>query len=163
MIRNKLVTLVTGLVLFSTGVDAAENVQYVIAAQKIFLRDRPNFLGKPIAQAKYGQKISVVGTEGSWNKVKIGTRQGWIHRSGLQESFYILNEIGKGNKNTKDVYKDEVVAAGKGFSSDYELLMKSQNPQLNFTAVDQIQNLSLSVQGLEQFGKKGELKSETFK
>jgi hypothetical protein len=116
-------------------------------------------LGKAIAAGNYGEKIEILNKKGSWAQIRLAGKTGWTHQSALQESFFILKEIGKGEA-AKSTYKDEVVAAGKGFSPEYEALMKSQSPDLNYGSVDEIESWLISVDVLKRFALKGGVKSE---
>lgn len=163
MIRNKILVFavtITCLVLGATQlVQAEEKKEYVVAVQKVLLRDKPSFLGRGIATSKYGEKIELLTKKGAWAQIKVAGKTGWTHQSSLQESFFILKEIGKGEA-AKSTYKDEVVAAGKGFSPEYEALMKSQSPELNYTSVDEIESWLISIDVLKRFATKGGLTSE---
>jgi hypothetical protein len=163
MIRNKVLTVlfILSCVLLSAGhvAQAEEKKEYVVAVQKVVLRDKPSFLGRGIAAAKYGDKIELLTKKGAWAQIKVAGKTGWSHQSSLQESFYILKEIGKGDA-AKSTYKDEVVAAGKGFSPEYEALMKSQSPELNYSSVDEIESWLIATDILKRFATKGGLKSE---
>ena len=149
-------------ILFGTAAHAEEK-QLVIAGRKIVLRARPSFLGKAVMQADYGAKVFFIKQEGSWYQVKLNTKEGWVHQSSVQDSYFILKDIGRGNAASKKTYKDEVVAAGKGFSPEYESMMKSKNPDLKYEIVNKIESWKISVEALSNFGKNGGLNSETLK
>ena len=165
MIRNKvrLISMVSVILwqLLPIAVSAQEQ-NVVISSAKAFLRDRPSFLGKSVAAAPYGAQAHVLKVNGDWRQVTIGNKLGWVHKSAIQDSYYILKEIGKGNK-TKDRYKDDVVAAGKGFSPEYEAMMKAEKPSLNYSDVDKMESWKISIEGLAGFGANGGLNSETLK
>jgi hypothetical protein len=163
MIRNKVVSsvllLFLALTVLSLPLEAQEKKEYVVAVKRMILRDRASFLGKAIAAGNYGEKIEILNKKGSWAQIRLAGKTGWTHQSALQESFFILKEIGKGEA-AKSTYKDEVVAAGKGFSPEYEALMKSQSPDLNYGSVDEIESWLISVDVLKRFALKGGVKSE---
>ena len=161
MILNKLVLV--GFLIFAGFSASAENQQFVISTQKSFLRDKPSFLGKSIAPANYGTKITLLKRSGSWCQIKISNQIGWVHQSSIQDSYYILKDIGRGEAASKGTYKDEVVSAGKGFSPEYESMMKSQNANLKYSSVDQIEAYKISVESLVKFGLTGGLNSEILK
>ncbi len=161
MILNKLFAVV---ILFLGLNVYGQSQEYVLSGQKIYLRDRPSFLGKVIVQGQYGQKVALTKKTGSWYLIKLSDKTGWVHKSAVQDSYYILKEIGKGkDAASKSVYKDEVVAAGKGFSPEYESMMKSQNPNVNYKAVDDIEKWYIGVAQLVNFGTKGGLTSASLK
>lgn len=161
MIQNKILALffLLSCLMGHSKIAQAQEQQYVVAVQKILLRDKPSFLGRGIATGKYGDKIRIVTKKGSWAQIKLASKTGWTHQSSLQESFFILKEIGKGEA-AKSAYKDEVVAAGKGFSPEYEAFMKSQSPDLNYGSVDEIESWLISTDVLKRFATKGGLTSE---
>lgn len=165
MILNKISTVAIAFTLsclmlgFAKTAQAEEKKDYVVAVQKMVLRDRTSFLGRAIAIGKYGEKIEILSKKGAWAQIKINGKTGWTHQSSLQESFFILKEIGKGEA-AKSTYKDEVVAAGKGFSPEYEALMKTQSPEINYTSVDEIESWLIGTDVLKRFSTKGGLTSE---
>ena len=161
MILNKYVLV--GVLLISGFLSHAENQQFVISTQKSFLRDKPSFLGKSIGPANYGTKITVLKRAGGWCQIKLNSQIGWVHQSSVQDSYYILKDIGRGEAASKGTYKDEVVSAGKGFSPEYESMMKSQNANLKYSTVDQIETYKISVESLVKFGINGGLNSEILK
>jgi uncharacterized protein YgiM (DUF1202 family) len=164
MIRNKVLKTSIVLLFFLTGFKAiAEQKEFVIAGQKIFLRDKPSFLGKSVFATTYGAKVALLKKSGGWLQVKLDNQIGWVHQSSVQDGYYILKDIGKGAATSKDTYKDEVVTAGKGFSPEYEAMMKSNNPNLNYKTVDQIENYKVPVENLVNFEISGGLKSEILK
>lgn len=159
MIRNKILVFAFTMSCLVLTAQAEEKKEYVVAVQKVLLRDKPSFLGRGIATGKYGTKIEILTKKGTWAQIKMAGKTGWTHQSSLQESFFILKEIGKGEA-AKSTYKDEVVAAGKGFSPEYEALMKSQSPDLNYTSVDEIESWLIATDVLKRFATKGGLTSE---
>lgn len=161
MILNKF-TLV-GLLLFAGLFVQAENQQFVISTQKSILRDKPSFLGKSIGPAHYGAKVTLLKPSGSWYQIKLNNQVGWVHKSSVQDSYYILKDIGRGEAASRGTYKDEIVSAGKGFSPEYEAMMKSQNADLKYSTVDQIEAYRISVESLVKFGINGGLNSEILK
>ena len=165
MIQNKIFYwALLFIIIFSFSNNSyAQKKDYAISGQNVYLRNKPHFLGKPTAKAQYGDKIILSKKSGSWYLVKLNDKAGWIHKSSFQDAFYILNEIGKGQDAAKKTYKDEVVAAGKGFSPEYEAIMKTQNPNINYSSVDEIEKWNIGPEKLMNFGTKGGLASEILK
>lgn len=151
------------IISFGITIKAEEKKEYVISANKTVARDKPSYLGKPLFVAQYGQKPPIISRNGAWLQVAFGSKKGWIHQSAMQESYFILKEIGKGKDAANKTYKDEVVAAGKGFTPEYEKMLKAESPELNYGTVDEIESWLVGTESLIRFGQKGGLESEMFK
>lgn len=69
----------------------------------------------------------------------------------------IIKNAGGSNIRTSS---DELSLAGKGFSENAENAFKSENPELNFELVDEIEKIEVSQEDLDDFIQEGDLCAE---
>jgi uncharacterized protein YgiM (DUF1202 family) len=155
--KSKLLVLLWLLPIYSWA-----NEVLVIAQEKSLLRSTPSLLAAPKGELKYGAKVTVIEKKGSWLSVKHNNLAGWIHSSSLGRAEK-LNRDFKQSGNTKGIYQDEVAAAGKGFSPEYEAAYKKDNPELRFDAVDEFEKFSVSENELKKFMTEGGLATQEVK
>ncbi len=108
------------------------------------LRDKPSFLGKIVATAAYGDRVTQEEERSGWMKVRGATGpSGWIHGSALSEKKIVLKS------GTKDVETtasgDEIALAGKGFNEDVEREFRTAHPEAQFVWIDRMETWSVSA------------------
>lgn len=161
MIQNRL--LFATVILFALNLSAAEKI---VGLKKAFVREKGNFLSKTVGNYKYGDRVKTETPDKDvWFKVKIKDKkgkeiEGWMHKSSFGSKRSILTDLGKGTEASNKTYKDEVVAAGKGFSEEYEKIYSKKNPKANFKQLDEIEKKKPQVDSILAFAKEGGLKSE---
>lgn len=169
MIPNKVhlikISVIATVLMFSGWVLAKPTLPEakVIGVEKASVRQGPNFLSKKVGEVKYGEKVRSFESQKNWSRISFGKINGWLHSSAFGNSKSILNDIGKGAAASNKVYKDEVVAAGKGFNEEYEKVYKSKNPKANFAAVDQLEKRVVENKHLVDFANSGKLQSKVLK
>jgi uncharacterized protein YgiM (DUF1202 family) len=108
------------------------------------LRERPSFLGKVVKDVEYGDRMSVVSTQGGWTKVKTDNgKTGWIHTSALTEKKVVM-KAGDIDAETA-ASGEELALAGKGFNDEVEAEFKSSNPDVDYTWVDRMERMVVSI------------------
>lgn len=131
----------------------------IIGLSRAAVRPKPSVLAKPQGFLKYGDSVSVLGTQGRWSQVQAGALTGWLESSSLGHRKSILKEIGKSDAEISKDYQDEVASAAKGFSEEMEALHKKQNPELNYSAVDRVEKIEVDMDEVVRFSRQGKLKS----
>jgi uncharacterized protein YgiM (DUF1202 family) len=132
----------------------------VVSVSEAVVRSAPGFLSKAIAKVPYGTPVRILGRERDWINVAFDKRNGWVQRSALQEAEYVLKDLGRGEKATSETYKNDVVTAGKGFSPEFEAMMKSNDNKLNFEAVDKMERFEFKAIDLFRFARRGRIASD---
>lgn len=117
------------------------------------LRERPSFLGAVTASVDYGDRVSVQREQGPWRFVTMADREGWIHESALTRQRIKL-EAGKVDV-AGAATRDEMVLAGKGFSAEVEREYRAQNTDVDFSWVDRMEQMSVSMERIAQFLREG--------
>ena len=82
--RNRIVAAVVGVAISVSTAAHAEDV-YVKLAQANILAGKGAGSDR-IAQVKKGEKLQVLGHEGSWLKVKLGDQEGYVHQNSVSTS-----------------------------------------------------------------------------
>jgi uncharacterized protein YgiM (DUF1202 family) len=121
------------------------------------LRAAPSHLGKIVARASYGDRVTVLEEKGDWKKVTLagGKHQGWIHNSALTSKKIAL-KAGQGNVGTS-VSQGEIALAGKGFSEEVEAQYRKSNKNLDYTWINRMEAIKVSPEEMENFMSVGRL------
>jgi hypothetical protein len=128
-----------------------------IQIKKAQLRNGPSFLGKIVAELNYAEPVTVLQKTDPWLKVRSSVKnvEGWLHASALTSKTIILKP------GAADVSQaassDELALAGKGLSEQVEGEFKTRNPQLDYTWINQMEQMVVSQEQMEQFLKDGKL------
>ncbi len=113
------------------------------------VRSTPSFMGHISAVLSHGDQVSVTSQDQGWMQIEAGVGQGFVHESALTPKTIILNP---GSKEVEQAASsDEYALAGKGFNTQVEGQFRSRNPQLNFSAVDQMEAYGVSENAIRAF------------
>ena len=128
-----------------------------IQIKKGQLRTTPSFLGKIVAELNYAEQVAVLEKKEAWIKVRASAKnvEGWLHASALTSKKIIL-KAGAADV-AQAASSDELALAGKGFSEQVEGEFKNRNPQLDYTWINQMEQMVVSQVQMEQFLKDGKL------
>lgn len=115
------------------------------------LRATPSHLGKIVARASYGDRVTVLEEKGDWKKVSAagGKAQGWVHNTALTSKKIAL-KAGRSNVGSS-VSGDEIALAGKGFSEEVESQYRKSNKNLDYTWIDRMEAMKVSPEQMEHF------------
>ena len=140
-------------IVFLPALAWAENVY--VTVRETQLRAKPDFLSKGAA-LRYGDSLTVLSDSQSWINVKtISGQQGYVHRSAISERRIVLK--GQSSFVSSGASQNDVVMAGKGFSSEVENQYSSKNPVLDFRTVDAMERPRVAPADLSSFVKQGQL------
>nr|MEE4269602.1 SH3 domain-containing protein [Candidatus Krumholzibacteria bacterium] len=117
------------------------------------LRDKPSFLGKVQTTVAYGDRLSVLETQGAWTKVQGDGGSGWIHTSALSPKKFVL-KAGDTDAAT-GASGEELALAGKGFNDEVESEYRAGNPQADYTWVNRMEKISITPDQAAEFLKAG--------
>jgi hypothetical protein len=147
-----LVISFSGLAVF-----ALEQKMMSIQVKKGALRSSPSFMGKIVAQLKYGDRVAVQGAKGSWHFIDRpkGKTDGWVHSSALSMKKIVLKPGASDVEQAAS--SDEITLAGKGFNQQVENDFKSKNPKLDFTWINKMEKITVSQNQIQVFIKEGQL------
>ena len=121
------------------------------------IRATPSYLGSVVVAAPYGASVAILLQQGDWIKVRAAQGQeGWMHQSALTKKRIVLSAGGATAQ--AGASSEELSLAGKGFNSDVEKQFKTQNPNLNFAAVDRMIKIKVPADEMLSFLKTGAVK-----
>ncbi|TNF99929.1 MAG: SH3 domain-containing protein [Gammaproteobacteria bacterium] len=170
---NKLIFL---LLLMSVTVVHASPVW--VAVKKTTIRKNASNLSPVVVKVKYQDELELLDEQGDWWQVKYENNEGWVHKSALSKS---LDSGAKQQKSTGkslfDAFRgkpsasqsqqaqrkqrggdtDDITLAGKGFNEDVEGEFKSQGSELNYAAVDLMENREIPPFDFQKFADEGDL------
>jgi len=120
------------------------------------LRAAPSFLGSVLVVAPYGASVAVVGQQGDWIRVRTDQGQeGWMHQSSLTRKRIVMSAGGATAQTGAS--SEELALAGKGFNADVEQQFKRQNPNLNFAAVNRMEQIKVTPAEMRAFLQAGDV------
>lgn len=124
---------------------------------KAKLRSEPKHWAAGKLDLSYGTQLKEISRSNSWVKVQTLTGvEGYVHDSAITLRKVVLSS---GTANAVALKPDEsdVVLAGKGFSHELERGIATERKQLNFSAVDKIEQLNVKEKDLARFLVQGKL------
>ncbi len=128
-----------------------------IAVETIEIKSSTGFFSKEVGTATYGDEVIVLSEKGKWTEVQLKANpsiKGWVSQTSLTSK-----RIVKRNDKTVTTSADELALAGKGFSQEVEDFYKEQN-SIDFSLVDDIENVSVSDTDLLNFITNGKLNGD---
>ena len=124
------------------------------------VRSGPSFLSEVIAKVAYGDRVELLGKEGTWSKVGLTGkgRQGWMHSSALTTKKIVLKAGARDVEETAS--SNEIALAGKGFNADVEREFKAKHKEVDFAWIDQMEKIVVSSAEMLEFVEAGALSPE---
>jgi len=139
------------------------------------LRSGPSFMGKVVANLKYGDRVFVLEEKGPWRQVELDDEKtrGWIHSSALtirEISFKAGSQVARKASSGKEMAlggkacggggRLNVIHAGKGFNKQSEAEFRQKNPGVDYTWIDRMATYRVSPKEMARFLKQGALRPE---
>ncbi|MCL2243073.1 MAG: M48 family metalloprotease [Treponema sp.] len=140
------------VILFSAGslvFSQTGNTRY-IAVQSADLKSSTGFFARVVGRLSLGDSVTLISDDGRWSNVRSGNITGWMQSTNLSTRRIIAS-------GSSSAGASEVALAGKGFSPATELEYKKEG--LNFTVVDSMERMLVSVDELQRFITDGRLNS----
>ena len=151
---HRIVLIVGAIFILFAVVVSAKTL--IVKVQTTNLRKAPKFYAQTIAILKAGETVEKISSQDDWIKVRtVNNLEGWIHSSVVQVKKFNLFAAKKGLKTQASA--DEVALAGKGFNKQVEDLYKAKHSEISFAWVDNMLEISVSVEQIKNFLKKGKL------
>jgi uncharacterized protein YgiM (DUF1202 family) len=158
MRQFRIFLLVVSVLLVAATVWSASG-KMSVQVRRSELRDSPSFLGSRVAPVVYGEQVEVVGQQGNWMEVSASSgTKGWIHQSALTKKRIAFSS-GAEDAET-GVSGEELALAGKGFNADVEKEFRDCHPELDFTWVDEMEQMKVSPQEVGSFFSEGDLQRQ---
>ena len=121
-----------------------------VQVQEAKLRKSPSFLAEVTKVLAYGDTVTVIGTEGDFQRVVTVADQapGWLHTSALTEKTIVMQ--GGGSDVAAQATSDEIALAGKGFNKQVEESYARESG-LDYGPVDKMQSRVVPDQDKQAF------------
>jgi hypothetical protein len=128
-----------------------------IQVRETQIRSTPDYFGKIIGKAAYGDQVIIEGTKDGWKKVRLkrSGQSGWVNSSALSEKEIKMVAGGRGTKEAAS--SSELQLAGKGFNPEVEKEFKNRNKEISFRWVDKMEQIKISEAEKQKFAKEGGL------
>lgn len=122
------------------------------------MRATASFFGTITGPLKYGDRVTVLESNGAWIKVRHNDskREGWINGNVLTKKRVVLTA---GAATDTGASSGELAIAGKGFNKEVEGNFKAQHKDIDFAWVDRMVSFKNDSASLEKFVKEGGLKA----
>jgi hypothetical protein len=137
-----------------SSVAAAATVKVI--TQEAMIRTDKRFFSPALVRAPFGAALQELGREGDWFRVNYQGKEGWIHKSAVQEQKFQLSSLAGGQ--AEEASRDEVALAGKGFNPEVEKAFRDKNPKMRYDLVNQVQAYRVEEQKLQAFIRAGNLR-----
>lgn len=163
------------LVLLLFTVAAVHAAPVWVAVKKTVIRKDASNLSGVVVKVKYQDQLELVSESGDWWQVSFEGKEGWVHKSALSKSLEqpskssqqgsggSIFDAFKGGSSGSSASKgrsaggDDITLAGKGFNEDVEGEFKTRGANLNYDAVDTMENREVAGFDFQKFAKEGGL------
>jgi hypothetical protein len=149
-----------------------------VAVKKTTIRKAASNLSPVVARVNYQDELDLLSENGDWWQVSHGDQQGWVHKSALSKSLQqaagsqqkssggsIFDAL-RGRSGSQSQQSgargrggdaEDITLAGKGFNEDVEGEFKAQGGDLDYAAVDIMENREVPGFDFQKFADEGGL------
>jgi uncharacterized protein YgiM (DUF1202 family) len=152
----KRIVLAAALVLAAVAAFGQTAKQMSVQVKETQIRATPTFVGKILGKLAYGDRISVLGEQSGWARIRLpsGKGEGWVSLSALTKKQIVL-KAGAESVDT-GASSGEVALAGKGFNQEVETQYRDEK-QLDYTWIDRMESFRVSPEQILAFLQQGGL------
>jgi hypothetical protein len=127
-----------------------------VQSEKAVVRATPGPFAAAVATLGYGDQVTTLAEQGAWTQVKTAAGvMGWTQTSSLTKKTIKLQAGAKDVGTTAS--GQELALAGKGFNSQVEGEFKSKNPNMDFKAIDRMEQFKVGEKEMVKFIQDGGL------
>ncbi len=150
--------LKTGIILLVLAVMAtvALAASVRVITQEGVIRKERRFFSPVVTRVPYGAVLEETARQGDWMKVRYQGKEGWIHKSAVEEQKFDVTTLLGGR--AQESSQEEVALAGKGFTPEVEKAFRNQHPNLRYDEVNRVEAYKVDQQKLQAFIQSGGLK-----
>ena len=125
-----------------------------VKVENTCIRSSPSFFVACTDPLVQGDEVSSLQTSGAWYRVSTPSKsEGWLHSSAVDKRSWSLPLTG----GSSEVSSYEASLAGKGFNEEVEGEYKTQHENLNYAAVDQLEETEVTLEEMQTFVQEGRL------
>lgn len=159
LLQLQLLGVVSLLSIVPSSVFAAEGETVYVQLQNTKLRSATKHWAPAKVNLKYGDKLSVLGTQDDWLNVRKGSTSGFVHVTAVTPREVVLQRSGK--QIGADADRSDIVLAGKGFGKDVEQsFLAKAGSSANIGAVNAMEKIRVNETQLIQFIDQGKLRKD---
>lgn len=121
--------------------------QMTVQVKRTQVRDTPSYLGKLVAELRYGDRVTILEKGPAWLKIQSkldsGSKtSGYLHKSTLTTRQLTLTA---GTASQVDASEEELALAGSGFNEDIEQRYRNEHRDLDaaFEALDHMRGSAI--------------------
>jgi uncharacterized protein YgiM (DUF1202 family) len=127
-----------------------------VQSEKAVVRATPGPFAATVATLAYGDQVTTLAEQGAWTQVKTSAGvTGWTQTASLTKKTIKLQAGGKNVGSTAS--GEELALAGKGFNSQVEGEFKAKNPNMDFKAIDRMEQFKVGEKEMVRFIQEGGL------
>lgn len=127
-----------------------------VQSEKAVVRATPGPFAASVATLGYGDPVTTLAEQGAWTQVKTAAGvTGWTQTASLSKKAF-KPKAGASNVGTT-ASGEELALAGKGFNSKVEGEYKAKNPNMDFRAIDQMEQFKVGEKEMVKFIEEGGL------
>lgn len=117
------------------------------------LKSSTGFFASTTGTVQYTDQVRVLAVNGKWVQVRtaVGNKTGWITSASLTTKRMAPQG------SSANASAQEIALAGKGFSPEVEAEYKKGGGQINYTAVDEMEKVTVTERDLLTFIEEGHL------
>ena len=112
-----------------------------VAAENLAVRSSTGFFSRNLGTLRFGDSVTPVRESGRWTEIDAATVSGWVLSANLSPRRVLTPG--------SPVTPAEVALAGKGFGAEIETEYRREGP--DFSLVDKMEKISVSLEQLQQF------------
>ena len=154
--------IILALFLITAGVSVFAATTYkkgqtaYVKTKTATLKNGDGNFAKDVGSLSYGDQVKVLDVSGKKVQVQLssGAKSGWVDAGNLTKNKITKTASG----GTVSASTKELALAGKGFSEESEGVYSASHRNLDFSAVDAIEAMTISDSELEYFIDEGHLK-----
>jgi hypothetical protein len=155
--KKIIISVFTSVVCVFLFIALAYAVTMSIQVRETQLRATPDYFGKIVGKAVYGDQATIESSKDGWKKVRLkrSGQSGWLNASALSEKEIKMVAGVKGTKEAAS--SSELQLAGKGFNPEVEKEFKNRNKEISFRWVDKMEQIRISEAEKQKFAREGGL------
>lgn len=125
---------------------AAETVRVITKENAV--REECRFFAPVKMTVRYGDTLDTTGQQGDWFRVQARGISGCIHKTAISAR---AGSISGSMGSARGASQDETALAGKGFDPQTEAAYRQKNANLNYSAVDWVEKISIPTERMQNF------------
>jgi uncharacterized SAM-binding protein YcdF (DUF218 family) len=150
--RGLLVLVLFGMAVACLSAQSLNGKTMYVAVKSSAVKGSTGFFASTVVTLAQGDQVKVLTEKGNSVQVQFGTKTGWVSTTSLSAKRILPAGGASSSASAK-----ELALAGKGFNEEVENAYKAEGKDLNYTAVDAVEAVTIPVADLQKFMVDGHL------